>query len=391
MLNALLQLSLTDVIDIGMVGLLFWALITWTRRVHASLALLGLAVLGGFYLLALQLELQLTVWIFQGFFAVLVIILVVVFQDDLRRLFEQIAVRSLRRRPARPDTSGVAAIYRAMVQLARARIGALLVVPGREPLERHLQGGIELDAAVSEELLMSIFDPHSVGHDGAILVQGNRLARFAVHLPLSEDHEQLGSRGTRHAAALGLTERSDALCVVVSEERGTISVASQGQLRTLAETGQLLNALYQHLEHQQTKTGRDKAGRPRLRRRLLEGSLAFTLALASWLAFVPGSTVGQITREVPVIVENIPEGFILEQIEPELVQVQMTGPRRRLLLAQAADFQAIIDARPIKLGRRTFVVTREMIRHSTDLEVLTVTPEKVRLSVREAKSTPPGR
>ena len=207
---------------------------------RANLALLGLGIIGLFYLVALQLELQLTAWIFQSFFAVLVVLLVVVFQDDLRRLFERIAVLGLRRRRPHTEVGGAAAIYRTLQQLAESHTGALLIIPGREPIERHLQGGVVLDANISEELLLSIFDPHSPGHDGAVLVQGDRLARFGVHLPLSEDNAQLGAGGTRHAAALGLAERCDALWVAVSEERGRISVAAKGKLSAQASDSKLV-------------------------------------------------------------------------------------------------------------------------------------------------------
>ncbi|SVA90921.1 uncharacterized protein METZ01_LOCUS143775, partial [marine metagenome] len=131
MLDTLLKIGLIDFVDVLVVGLLLWALIAWMRRVRADLALLGLGFLGLFYLVALQLELQLTAWIFQGFFAVLIVLLVVVFQEDLRRLFEQIAVLGLGHRPPRPEVGGAAAIYRAMQRLARSRTGALVVVPGR--------------------------------------------------------------------------------------------------------------------------------------------------------------------------------------------------------------------------------------------------------------------
>jgi uncharacterized protein (TIGR00159 family) len=382
MLNSLLEIRFKDLVDICMVALLLWALIAWSRRVHANLALLGLAFLGGLYLVALQLELQLTAWIFQGFFAVLVILLVVVFQEDLRRLFEQIAVLGLRRRPHRSDTSGVAALYRALVRLARARTGALVVLEGREPLERHLQGGIGLGAAISEELLLSLFDPHSPGHDGAVLISGNRLVRFAVHLPLSEDRIQLGPGGTRHAAALGLAERSYALCVVVSEERGTISVAHQGELRLLENSGQLLRDLHHHQGTQGKREAERSLRKPRLRRRSLEGGVALALALASWMAFVPGSTMGEITREVPVTVQNMPEGYTLDRVEPDEVTVTVAGPQRELLLSQAADFEAVVDAPLVELGRRTFSISRDAIRHPTGLRVLAVSPEKVRLHVR---------
>ena len=389
MLNSLLEIGFADVIDVAVVGLMLWALIAWSRRVRANLALLGLAFLGAFYLIALQLDLRLTAWLFQGFFAVVVILLVVVFQDDLRRLFEQIAVLGLRRRPVRSNVFGVAAIVRSLLQLARTRTGALLVFPGREPLERHLKGGTELDAAISEELLLSIFDPHSPGHDGAVLVQGDRLTRFGLHLPLSDDHNRLGPGGTRHAAALGLAECSDALCVVVSEERGTIAIATRGELQTLKDPGRLLDEIEQHLTHQGTQTGQSRQKWRRRRSRALEGGVALALSLASWLAFVPGSTVDQVTQSVPVVVENMPAGYVLVQVEPDEVEVTLAGPRRELLLAQTADFQVTINALLVKFGRRTFAVSPKAVRHPTDLKVLAVKPEKVRLSVRKKSAAVP--
>ena len=383
MLDSFGNLRWADIADVVVVGLLLWALMAWARRVHAGLALLGLAFLAGFYLIALQLELQLTAWFFQGFFAVLVVLLVVVFQDDLRRLFEQIAVLSLRRRPARTPVDGVTILVRTLLQLAAQRTGALLVLPGREPLERHLQGGTPLDALISEALLLSIFDPESPGHDGAVVAQGNRLVRFSAHLPLSEDRTQLGAGGTRHAAALGLAERCDALCVVVSEERGTVALASNGQLQVLEKPEHLMGALRQHLAYLGTESGTHRTQWKRLWRRGLEALTAFALALVGWVAFVPGSTVDQVSRAVPVVVQNMPEGYALEKVEPHVVEVKVGGPRRELLLARAADFQLHIDAALVKLGRRTFAVSHTAVRHTTNLEILTVQPEKVRLSVRK--------
>ena len=227
----LLHIAPTDLVDIAVVALLLWGLVVWTRR--ARMALLGLAFLGVFYhLIAQQFKLQLTTWILQGFFAALVVVVVVVFQDDLRRLFEQIARLSLRRKAPRPDPSSLGTLTRGLYQLAAKRRGALVVLPGREPIERHfLQHGVPLDAEISEELLDSLFDPGSAGHDGALVMQNNRIKEFGVHLPLSENRDELKGAGTRHAAALGLAERSDALCLVVSEERGTIGIASAGATR----------------------------------------------------------------------------------------------------------------------------------------------------------------
>ena len=340
---------------------------------------LGLGFLGLLYLVALQFELQLTAWIFQGFFAALVILLVVVFQDDLRRLFERIAAVGLRRRPRAPEGGTTTELVRAAIQLGRSRTGALVVVPGREPLGRHVQGGFVADACVTTELLLSIFNPEAPGHDGAVVVAGDRIERFAAHLPLSDDRDQLADRGTRHAAALGLAELSDALCVAVSEERGTISVAVGGQLRTLSRPEHLMGELRQHL----ARSGSLPAPRPwrKWRRGLLDGFAALLLAVCGWLFLVPGETMVHGTRKVPVVVKNMPSGYWLEKVEPAAVEVTFKGSRRAFLLAD--NISLIIDASLVRLGRRTFAVERDDLDHSEELEFLRAKPGKVRVTVRQ--------
>jgi DNA integrity scanning protein DisA with diadenylate cyclase activity len=185
------DLRITDLIDIAIVAAMVFAGIVWLRRSRARFAALGIGLVAALYLVVSRLEFQLTAWVLQGFLAVAVIITVVVFQEDLRRLFERIAVVGLGRRTHAPPPGTVEVIARALAHLASHRRGALLVVPGREPLDRHLEGGIALDGRVSEPLLLSLFDPGSPGHDGAVIVRGERVERFAVHLPLSSSRDQL--------------------------------------------------------------------------------------------------------------------------------------------------------------------------------------------------------
>ena len=384
----LLNIALTDLVDIAVVGLLLWGLIAWTRRVHTRMALLGLAFLGVFYLIAQQFKLQLTTWIFQGFIPVLLVVVVIVFQDDLRRLFEQIAALGLRRKGPRLDETSIGKLSRGLDRLAKKKRGALVVLPGREPIERHfLQSGVPLDAEISEELLDSLFDPGSAGHDGALVMRDNRLVSFGVHLPLSENRDEMKGGGTRHAAALGLAERSDALCLVVSEERGTIGIAARGQLEILnaSDPGKLSNRIRNYLQHTGPQVNVRRVEWRRLGRRLVEGLLSFALALGAWLVLVPGATVEEAVLQVPVDVENMPEGYALTAVKPSEVEIAVTGLRRALLLASNADFEVVIDANLVRLGRRTFEVSAQSVRHATGLEVTGLKPEKVKLTVHRVR------
>jgi len=376
-------IGLRDVIDVGIVGLLLWAGLVWLRRTRARLAIPALLIVAAVYLAAGRLDLRLTAGILQGFFAVLVVVLVVVFQEDLRRLFEQISAWGLRRRPSPPPAPVSEAIARAVVRMAGARTGALLVFPGHEPLDRHLEGGIALHGSISEPLLLSIFDPSSPGHDGALLVVGNVAERFAVHLPLSTNSAELGERGTRHAAALGLAERTDALCVVVSEEWGSVSVARDGRLRRLREPQGVQREIQRFVDELNPAPAASSRWKS-LRRSWREGIAGFAMAVVLWGLLVPGATFVEVERPAAVQVENLPEGWIVDAVEPSEVQVAVRARRRDLVLADRKAFRVHLDALLVQLGRRTFEIEPRNVEHPPGVEVLAVTPPRVKLQVREA-------
>jgi len=378
-------IAITDAIDVLFVTLLVWAGISFVRESRARIALTGLGGLAVFYWLALELDLRLTTRILQGFFALAALVLVVVFQEDLRRFFERIAVWGLRRGAPRAPADTRRILADLIFQLASARTGALLVLPGREPLDRQLEGGTSLDGWLSPALLLSIFDTRTPGHDGAVVIRGHRVTRFGVHLPLSTDWAALGSGGTRHAAALGLAERSDALCFVVSEERGTVSVARAGEIRVLPNAEAALAELAAFFDRstrtQPTQSFASTAARA-IGRHWREGLISAGIASALWFVAIPGSTVDRAARTLPIVVENVPEGYTVESIDPPEVEVTFEGRRRDLfLLARPDEVSVRLDALLVQLGRRTFRIEADQIDHPKELEVVSVAPAKVKLKV----------
>jgi uncharacterized protein (TIGR00159 family) len=368
-----------DLVDIAAVAGLSWLAIRYLRRIRGRAALLGLGLLGAIYALARGLELRLTATIFQAFFAVLVLVLIVVFQEDLRRLFEQLG--TWRRRQKRTDThdNTLDLLVRVVARLAPSRTGALIVLPGREPLDRHVDGGIAIHGAVSEPLLLSLFDSSSPGHDGAVLLRDDRVERFAAHLPLSANHGAIGAGGTRHAAALGLAERCDSICVVVSEERGTVSVARDGVIRTLARPEDLVAEL---------RATFSPEGEPRVwwhREFALDAAIAIAGAFIAWAALIPGSDVSEVTVPAAIEIANLPANLEIESIEPPEAQVRIRGLRRDLLLANGQGVRVGIDGYLARLGRRTFTLSRESVRGHDPQDVIEIVPSKVRITVRNAE------
>lgn len=285
-MGTLKTLALADVLDMALVGLLVYALLVWFKKTKTAFVAMGLLMLGLLYTVARIMGMYMTVWLFQGFFAVLIIAIVVIFQEEIRHIFERIAVWSLRgggREQPTPKT--VETIMTSVAEFSQEKIGALIVLHGRDPLDRHLEGGWDLNGELSEALLESIFDSHSLGHDGAVVIESGRMTRFGCHLPLSKEFSKITNLGTRHTAALGLSERADALCLVVSEEKGTISIARDGELRNMGD----LSALQQELERFLAEKAPTPARQTLLgffRHNLREKAIALGVSVLMWLFFI---------------------------------------------------------------------------------------------------------
>jgi diadenylate cyclase len=380
-LPPLLTSLLDEAADVAVVTVAVLVLLRTLRSSRARLALVGVSVVGLINLAARQIGLPLTAWFFQGLFLVSAVVLVLAFQDDLKRFFERVAVLGLRRRSASPEEGPLEVVVRASFGLAAARRGALIVLPGRDPVDTHLVGGFPLEGTVSEPLLLSLFDPHSPGHDGAAVVESSRVRRFAVHLPLSSDYAELGLRGTRHAAALGLSERSDALCIAVSEERGTVSVARAGSLRQAEDPDALRRALRAFVDETRPQPAA-LPSRKRLLGRFREWGVALAIAAGLWIVVVPGSEVSETTLSIPVGVSNLPAGHTLESVTPASVTVTVTGVRRRLFVLQPSDVTVNVDALLTQLGRRTFELTPQSVRAPRGVTVTAVEPDRVLLDLR---------
>ena len=373
MIETLQSFRLGELVDLAVAWVIVWAGIAWLRTTRARLALAGLGILVAVYMLARQLGLVLTTWILQGFAAVSVLVAVVVFQQDLRRLFERIAALGLRRRGPTTGPDLVDKLVRTIATLVQQRRGALIVIPGREPVVTHV-------------------DPHSPGHDGALICSGDRAERFAVHLPLSTDRSQLADRGTRHAAALGLAEQTDALCIAVSEERGTVSIAENGRFRTL-DSPQASAAEIQGFLARLDPAAAERPGPvQRVLERWREGLLALPIAGLLWLLAIPGATVIEREREAAVSVNGLPEAYDLERVEPERVGVTLAGPRRDLYFLGPDALEVRVDAILVEVGRRSFHLSPADVRHPEGIEVRGISPDRVRihLSKRPAPSADGG-
>ena len=385
-LTLLKEIRWGDLLDIAMASGIIWfgfhALRTERTRKIGIWLLLYSAVI----LVANQLELKLTVWIFQGITAVIVFVVVVVYQSEIRRMLERFPAFFLNRnRQGREESLGLADLLITLLEtLSSQNHGALIVLPGQLPLNGVITEGVLLDGYLSKPLLLSIFDPNSPGHDGALVISGNRVERFGSRLPLSARDDQLKEKGTRHAAALGLSEQTDALILVVSEESGGISIAREGRLRTFPKVEALLTEIEAFLE----RHGKPVENGGRLRRYVLRNVMdslgAVFIAAILWLVLVPGSVVENATYEVAIEVQNIPEGFTLTSVSPPRVAVTLSGEKRNLFKIRPDDLLIRLDGTLTSFGRQTYPITSAHLLLPPNVEIADLTPEQVRVLVRKS-------
>ncbi|MDQ3880388.1 MAG: diadenylate cyclase CdaA [Chloroflexota bacterium] len=241
-IDTYLQGRLTSLIDIAVVAFLIYGLFILIRGTRALQGVIGLSVLYAVYLIAQFFELRLLSTLLQAGAVVGLFAIVVVFQPELRRALEQLGrVGSVNRLFTHREASAVDRMAREVSRagrlLAEERHGALIVLERETGLhDLTAESGITLDAELSAELLLSIFFPRSPLHDGAVVISGTRVVAAGVLLPLSNNVLDSGRYGTRHRAAIGVSEQTDAIVVVVSEESGSISLVRQGRIeRNLTE------------------------------------------------------------------------------------------------------------------------------------------------------------
>lgn len=227
-----ITLTWRDIIDILLVTFLIYRLIVMAQGTRAGAAIHGLLLVIIFYLVMQPLGINTLTWILENFLSSIVLVVVIIFQRDIRLALTYMGSRRgvffASRNKANAEIREK--IADAAVYMAQRQIGALIVIEGAVPLNDFVKGGVELNADITRELLISIFWPGNPLHDGAVIIRGNKIAAAGCILPLTTLVQGKQNYGTRHRAALGVTEEADSIAVVVSEERGVASVAIGGKL-----------------------------------------------------------------------------------------------------------------------------------------------------------------
>lgn len=231
----------TDVAELVILSFLLYQILVWIKNTRAWSLLKGILVIAIFILVAAYFEMNTILWIVQNMFGVAVTAVVVILQPELRKAIEEIGRKNiitsivpfeLGKNPAegRFSDKTINEIAKACVEMGKVKTGALIVVQQNQLLDEYERTGIDVDGIVTSQLLINIFEHNTPLHDGAVIVRGNRVVSATCYLPLSDNMALSKDLGTRHRAGVGISEVTDSLTVIVSEETGKISVAYEGKL-----------------------------------------------------------------------------------------------------------------------------------------------------------------
>lgn len=379
---------IVDALDIALVSVFLYATLAWFQRAASRGVLLGLAFLTLVYFLARGLDMYLTSLAFHTTFAVLLFILVVVFQEDLRRLLERVSnFRSLEFGESQNIALDIDEVVEATFEMAASHTGALIVVKGLEPLQRHLNGGVALNGRLSKALLFSIFHPQTPGHDGAVVIERDRVTEFAAHLPISRNTDAIDGRGTRHSAALGLSESSDALTIVASEEQGDVSVAEAGELKQAPTPSALKERLELFFQTTYPATSQSLWRRVFIQHIRLK-TLSFVLAVTAWMVLAHDPHTVQRTFAVPVEYRNLPAGVELDETAPSEARVTLSGSERHFRFLEPSSLKISLDLANASTGFHEVVVAERNIGLPSNVSLYRIAPRIIRLYIRTR--TPPN-
>jgi diadenylate cyclase len=372
------------VADFLVLAVAFYALLRWARSARAMRIALGVVGLHALALLARHLDLVVTSWVLDAAAILSTLVLLLVFQPELRRAFMRLD-SALKRwpRPAVVHSETSRAISNASFGLAQLHLGALLVITRRDSINELLEGGITLGADISSEVLQAIFQKLSPLHDGAAIIEGDKIVRANVVLPLTRRQDLPVAYGTRHRAAAGLAERSDALVVAVSEERAEVTLMDGPRIYPITDREHFVMTLDGLLSPAKESVG------TRLRRLFATNlSLKFAalgLAGVIWgMSFLASGTTIR-TVGAPIEFSNVPPGMVVSSQSAATLEIQVRGSPWIMDSVNLERLVGSFNLGGVQAGWHTLRLRPESLDLPPGIVVDRVTPETIRVQVAAAQ------
>lgn len=370
-------IRIQDVADILIMTFLLYQLYSWFRRTRAMQVLLGLGVVTLIYFATRFLGLYMTSWILQELGTVLIVLVIVVFQAEIRQaLYRFSLLRHMFYGRQETQLGHFQEISETIFSLAAKRTGAIIVFQRSESLSDLMVNGVRLDCEFTPQILAAIFVNGAPLHDGAVLIRDGRIALASCHLPLSVNPDLPQYLGTRHRSAIGLSERTDAVVAVISEERGAVSLAVGGELHQIATPEELISSLNNLVSPVLEKTHLT------LSQHIFSNLLPKTAILLIVITFWALITIrqGQITTvTAPVRLHGLSDELVLTRNIPEEVDVQLKSFSSLTPTPDKLDIAADIDLSDIHEGQTTVRIRNTDFKLPSGMSMTAVTPSSIKI------------
>ena len=376
--DILTNLRWQDVLDISINSYVLFRFYVLFRGTNVLRVLFGLAIIWFSQRIAVTLGLFVSSWFSQGITAAAALIVVVIFRNEIRAVLQTKNIKAiLWDLPKRNVTTPFEIIAAGVFELARRRIGALIVMPGRDDLEEIVQHGIPWQGVISKEMIMSIFWPDNPVHDGAAVIRENHILEVGCILPLSKRDDLPSYYGTRHRAGLGLSEKSDAVSIVVSEESGNVLVARKGRIETVSRKERLEQRLKAHAGIRlKTQLG------------LMNEWLEMGLATLFSIIFVAGIWFS-ITRGLDILDSfEVPIEYMNRQADQRIVdtsvnslKIRLGGTRSLMRSIRPNQLRVTVNLSDAVIGKNAFTITQDDITLPAGVILKDISPENIEVTL----------
>ncbi len=366
-----------DILDIVFNAYILFRLYVLFRGTNVLRVIMAVVVMWVIGRIANAMGLVITNWVMQGVITVATFIIIIVFRNEISGVIRTRSLRYFLWRIPRPQiNTPMRIIADAAQEMAKAKIGALIVLPLKTGVDNIISSGVDINAQLSREMLVNIFWPDTPLHDGAVVIQRGKITRAATILPLSQNRYLASKYGTRHRAALGLTEQTDALVIVVSEERGRVSLVKESQIQEVRDPQQMENLIQQHTGGPQSDKG---FGRQTWE--LLTAALICLLCTTGlWLSFSRGiETLAN--YEVPIELMNP---------DPKMSIIDASASRAKLLISGARPLVNALnlDHMSIKIslagagaGKNQFTIASDNVVLPPGIRLKQIEPDQVEVTL----------
>jgi uncharacterized protein (TIGR00159 family) len=369
-----------DGLDILIQSYIFYRLYLWLRKKKALRMVIAILALPIFYFIGKWIDLPLSVWMLQNMWPMIIIILVVIFQDEIREVLGNINLPSFFfGRPDRLSSKTIDRIVDATFQMINKKIGGLIVFQKGDNLDEIIHQKKLLDAEIDEELLISIFNQQSPLHDGAVIIKGDRIRYAAALLPLSKSTQLPKEWGTRHRAGVGITEASDGKCIIISEERGEVLLASGGKVKRIEKKEELKEGLSDISQTEDNKN-KDWVWGKKIFKDIPRKILFLILVCVIWI-FLIAVPQSEINYTAPIEYYSIPQNLEISGDPPKEVNVILKGSQRILSTLKPNQIRILVNLSNARRGINQISLTEANINTFPGITVKSFYPHAIKINL----------